>query len=83
MQTDVLGYSLRGTLKSLDNHTATNMGALILQSDGRWHPVASDTSNLRTIDTDGTERYYDLQGRPMDAAKKGIGVRKGKKVVVK
>ena len=83
MQTDVLDYSLRGTLKSLDNHTATNMGALILQSDGRWHPVASDISNLRTIDTDGTERYYDLQGRPMDAAKKGIGVRKGKKVVVK
>lgn len=32
-QVDVPGYSLRGTLDTIDNETAAQMGAYILQSD--------------------------------------------------
>ena len=42
-QDDVMGYSLRGTFEAIDNKTAAELGAYILQSDGDWHPVS--TSN--------------------------------------
>ena len=42
-QDDVMGYSLRGTFEAVDNKTAAELGAYILQSDGDWHPVS--TSN--------------------------------------
>ena len=42
-QIDEAGYTLRGTFDAIDNKTANEMGAYILQSDGDWHPVASST----------------------------------------
>ena len=41
----VAGYVMRGTLKAIDNKTAADMGAQILQSDGKWHPVYSQTDD--------------------------------------
>ncbi len=40
-QDDVAGYTLRGTFDGVDNETAAEEGAYVLQSDGDWHPVAS------------------------------------------
>ena len=37
------GYAMRGTFEGIDNKTASELGAYILQSDGDWHPVASST----------------------------------------
>ena len=36
-----------------------------------------------TQDAESAERFYDLQGRPMDGTQKGILIRNGKKVLVK
>ena len=38
---------------------------------------------LRTIDSDGTERIYDLNGRLLSAPTKGINIINGKKVIRK
>ena len=38
---------------------------------------------LRTIDSDGTERIYDLNGRRLSAPTKGINIINGKKVIIK
>jgi hypothetical protein len=38
---------------------------------------------LRTIDSDGTERVYDLNGRQLSAPTKGINVMNGKKIIKK
>ena len=38
---------------------------------------------LRTIDRDGTERIYDLNGRQLSAPTKGVNIVNGKKVIVK
>ena len=38
-QKDVPGYSMRGTVKAIDNATAAEQGAYILQSDNKWHKV--------------------------------------------
>lgn len=113
----VPGYTLRGTLDRIDNKTASEMGAYILQSDGDWHRVSSNTEEqqqavispfrayllaggsmaksigmqlfdndptaidtIRTIDADGTEHYYDLQGRQLNGKPhKGVYIYKGKK----
>ena len=40
-------------------------------------------TQLRTIDHDGTERVYDLNGRLLNAPSKGIVIRNGQKVVIK
>ena len=40
-QDDVIGYSIRGTLKAISNKEAADLGAYILQSDGKWHPVTT------------------------------------------
>ena len=37
---------------------------------------------LRTIDSDGTERIYDLNGRRLSAPTKGINIINGKKVII-
>ena len=42
-QVDVLGYTLRGTFDTIDNRTANELGAYVLQDDGKWHPVLTDT----------------------------------------
>ena len=123
LDNDAPGYTMRGTLKAISNADAADMGAYILQSDGKWHPVGSTTESdkkasilpfrayllpsahtngapslsmsiqnadgttaidtIRTIDADGTERLYDLQGRRIDGANaKGIVIRNGKKVII-
>jgi hypothetical protein len=121
IQDDAPGYSIRGTLKGISNAEAADLGAYILQSDGKWHPVStanakasilpfrayllpSTHSNgaravsmslvnadgttaidtIRTIDADGTERYYDLNGRRIDShTAKGVVIENGKKVIRK
>ena len=43
-----------------------------------------DATGIKTIDADGTETYYDLQGRRIGKPQKGgIYVKNGKKVAVK
>jgi hypothetical protein len=116
-QQSVLGYTLRGTLSAIGNAEACELGAYVLQSDGKWHAVLTDTEahrranvpagrcyllqsrvngartiemtlegstsdidRIRTIDTDGTERVYDLNGRCVDSNTKGIIIKNGKKV---
>ena len=39
--------------------------------------------NIRTIDQDGTERWYDLSGRRIATPTKGVNILNGKKYVVK
>ena len=39
--------------------------------------------NIRTVDQDGTERWYDLSGRRIAAPTKGVNILNGKKYVVK
>ena len=116
-QQQVLGYTLRGTLNSIDNHEAVELGAYVMNDDAKWHPVLSDTDEhraatipavrcfllqsrynsraaigmtledatgieqLRTVDSDGTERVYDLSGRRVDGNAKGIFIKNGKKVI--
>ena len=43
---------------------------------------ATGIQNIRTVDQDGTERWYDLSGKRI-IPKKGINILNGKKVVVK
>ena len=38
---------------------------------------------LRTVDRDGTERIYDLNGRQLSAPAKGINIINGKKIIKK
>ena len=38
---------------------------------------------LRTIDSDGTERVYDLSGRRVSEHAKGVVIKNGKKVIKK
>lgn len=42
-------------------------------------------SQIKTIDRDGTERYYDLSGRPIQGkpTQRGIYIKNGKKILVK
>ena len=119
-QVDATGYSMRGTFEGIDNATATELGAYILQSNGNWYPVSNATEEykkavilpfrayllpsarnanpsipmelentdgidtIETIDADGTEHYYDLQGRELPGKpERGIYIHNGKKVVVK
>ena len=44
---------------------------------------ATGIKNIRTVDLNGTERWYDLSGRHMVTPAKGIGIQNGRKVVVK
>ena len=44
---------------------------------------ATGIEQLRTIDADGTERVYDLNGRQLNAPVKGINIINGKKVMNK
>ena len=44
---------------------------------------ATGIENIRTVDLDGTERWYDLSGRRIAAPAKGIYINNGRKVVVK
>ena len=119
MQDDVPGYTIRGTLKTIGNAEAADLGAYILQSNGKWQPVstanqkalilpfrayllpsahsngaralrtalknangATAIDTIETIDADGTERYYDLQGRRINPnTAKGVVIENGKKTI--
>ena len=51
------------------------------ESDGDM-PNEMDGITIHTIDADGTERYFDLQGRPLNGKpKKGAYIRNGNKYV--
>jgi len=118
-QVDAPGYSMRGTLKAISNAEAADLGAYILQSDGKWHPVSTDNGKasiqpfrayllpsahsngartlsialenadgttaidtIQTIDADGTEHYYNLQGRRINPnTAKGVVIENGKKTI--
>ena len=122
-QDDAPGYSVRGTFEGIDNATAHDLGAYILQSDGDWHRVLSSSDaekkaailpfrayllpsthyngarigmtledaddvdgidTIETIDRDGTERYYDLNGRQLPGKpSRGMYIYNGKKYVSK
>ncbi len=119
-QQSVTDYTLRGTFKVIRNREANELGAYVLQSDGKWHAVLTDTDefrtayvpayrcyllqnrtpgarsismelddsttdidSIRTIDSDGTERVYDLNGRLINGDARGIVIKNGKKVVMK
>ena len=45
--------------------------------------TATGIKNIRTVDLNGTERWYDLSGRRMVTPAKGLYIHNGKKVVVK
>ena len=119
MQDDAPGYSIRGTLEAVSNAEAADLGAYILQSDGKWHPVSTDNGKasilpfrayllpsahsngartlsialenadgttaidtIQTIDADGTEHYYNLQGRRINPnTAKGVVIENGKKTI--
>lgn len=40
-------------------------------------------TQLRTVDSDGTERIYDLNGRQLSAPTKGLNIINGRKIIVK
>ena len=44
---------------------------------------ATGIQNIRTVDQDGTERWYDLSGKRIATPEKGVYILNGKKVVVK
>jgi hypothetical protein len=61
---------------------ATVSGARML--DSSFYDEATGIYSLRTVDRDGTERYYDLNGRRIDDPKKTvIYIRNGRKEVLK
>ena len=80
-------------LSDSEAHSAVTIPAfrcyLLQRRQGAYAPIGmvlEDTDGierLRTIDTDGTERVYDLQGRRVSESTKGIVIKNGKKVVIK
>ena len=61
---------------------ATTNGARML--DSSFGGEATGINSLRTIDRDGTERYFDLNGRRIENPKKaGVYIRNGRKEVMK
>jgi len=61
-QQGALGYQLRGTLSGISNAEAVELGAYVLDDDGRWHPVLSDTDAHRAAYIPAF-RCYLLQSR--------------------
>ena len=59
-----------------------NRGAMT-RSIGMMLEDATGIEQLRTIDSDGTERIYDLNGRLLSTPTKGINVMNGKKIIKK
>ena len=52
--------------------------------DSSFGDEATGINSLRTIDRDGTERYFDLNGRRIEKpATKGIYIHNGRKEVLK
>ena len=53
------------------------------QLDGSITGYTTGIQNIRTVDRDGTEHWYDLSGKRIAAPTKGINILNGRKVVVK
>ena len=80
-------------LSDNDEHRAASIPpfrAYLLQNRGARNRAIGMTledttgiEQLRTIDSDGTERVYDLNGRQLSAPTKGINVMNGKKIIKK
>ena len=78
-------------MSDTDNHRAARIlpyRAYLLQNRGAGARAIGMTledvtgiEQLRTIDSDGTERVYDLNGRQISAPAKGINIINGKKVI--
>ena len=53
--------------------------------DNEESSTPTDIDTITTIDNDGMERYYDLQGHPVQGkpSQRGVYIRDGKKVIVK
>ena len=61
-QQSTVGYTLRGTLKSIGNAEAVELGAYVMNDDAKWHPVLSDTEAHRAV-TIPAFRCFLLQSR--------------------
>ncbi len=61
-QQSTVGYTLRGTLKSIGNAEAVELGAYVMNDDSMWHPVLSDTEEHKAV-TIPAFRCYLLQSR--------------------
>jgi hypothetical protein len=67
---------------------SANARSLAMMFSGSYNPdEGSGTTAIepvvRTIDADGTERVFDLSGRRIDGAQKGIYIQNGKKYISK
>jgi len=63
---------------SKETDGAPNQYSTILEDD-----EATGIQQIHTIDIDGTENYYDLNGRRLDQPQRGINIVNGKKILVK
>ena len=60
--------------------TSSNAPAIL---NGNIGDGTTGIQTIRTIDLDGTERWYDLNGKRIQKPTKGINIRNGRKVVIK
>lgn len=67
-------FQLKGETASLARAFSMNFG------DGETTGIKAIDNGQLTIDND---RYYDLQGRKVNAAQKGVYIQNGKKVIIK
>ncbi len=67
-QDNAYGYSIRGTLASVSNSEAVELGAYVLQTDGDWHPVGSSTDAEKQVSIP-PYRVYMLPGASNARAK--------------
>ena len=61
-QQQSVGYTLRGTLNSIGNQDAVELGAYVMNDDAKWHPVLSDTEVHKAV-TIPAFRCFLLQSR--------------------
>ncbi len=80
-------------MSDTDNHRAArilpfrayllqNRGVAGTRAIGMTLEGTTGIEQLRTIDSDGTERIYDLNGRQLSTPTKGINIINGKKVII-
>ena len=56
------GFVMRGTLDTISNQEAAELGAYVMNDDAKWHPVLSDTEAHKAADIPAF-RCYLLQSR--------------------
>ena len=70
-QQSTVGYTMRGTLKTISNAEAVELGAYVLNDDAKWHPVLSD-SEAHSAVTIPAFRCFLLQRRNNTRAAVGM-----------